>query len=342
MEDVGLLGTLSPATQTLNLFELNDSSGSANYKQSIHLPLTGSTSNTKFEAFFNATASQLYLVSNRDLNVTRVTFNPADGTLADISSIRCSNLNNAPSGFQDIIYDSNGQLMVVTATSQELLAVEVPTVRSQVAPWIVANDGFESLISFFNEGSEHIDFQLTAYTNTGDVATTEMGVAGFTVNAFSASELFPELTGYALYVTSESTDLHTSFLTFSKSEEGGATSPSQTTAITDAAYARHISFGYFPTEWIGAIVVAAPNATSSASTNAQVVIRGADGNLIGEIDITLNGKAPLATTLDSLMPGVAFPEVVSVTIESEKELAGISFVFNEARQPSMAKAVPVP
>lgn len=342
MEDQNLLASLSPATQSLLLFDIKTPLKLAQFKQALKLGPVTSSNDFALQGTYDADASQLWVVNNREQQIYQVNLATNEGEVTQVENISCSSLTNTSAGLNGIGIGFDQQLLILSAGFEgQLYEVNRQKPRQQVAPWIVANDGFESRIAIYNESFEDTTAQLTAYAISGEVETVEINLPANTVQAFWASERFPQLTGYALYVNSESRKVHTSFLTFSKDDSGNAKSPSQTTAIVSDDYASNISFGYFPTTWIGAIVIVAPEADTTDTNDVRILIRDKKGSMIGDLQVTLSGKSPLATTLDNLLPNVELPEEVSITVEGQTELGGISFIFNEARQPSMAKAIPM-
>ena len=71
-----------------------------------------------------------------------------------------------------------------------------------VVPWMVNNQDFSSRLAIFNESLEKADVVLKAWPRDGDPEEKVIEIAGNGIWSASAADLFGDLTGYSLFLTS--------------------------------------------------------------------------------------------------------------------------------------------
>lgn len=212
-----------------------------------------------------------------------------------------------------------------------------------VIPWVVDNAGFVSRFAIYNDNEFIAEATLVAVTRDGDRVEENILIPEQGLFASRAGDLFPGLTGYSLFIFANTTGLYPSILTFNIEEISGGRSPSQTTGafvseLTDAAV-----FGYVPGDQIPALVVVNPEA-NAAPTVVRFTLYNPNGTQLASESRSLTGNQPLAILITDLFPDVTIPEdaTVRATTNNGPKIAGLTFVFNQHRQPSMARAFPQP
>jgi len=223
-----------------------------------------------------------------------------------------------------------------------MLATYLPVRLEQTAviPWVVANEGFSSRVSLFNDGEETIGINLRAVSNAGARQERMVILQGGAVFAAESDDLFAGLSGYSLTVESPDPRVFTSTLLFNLEAVSGGRSPAQTNALTSSSLGSGLVFPCVSGSDTAALVITAPRATGE--TVVHLTMNDGYGRDWRQATVTLQGPQPVAALVAELfdeMPEHASVRAVSTNGET---LAGINFTFNQLRQPSMAAAVPVP
>ncbi|CAM2011175.1 flavin monoamine oxidase family protein [Acanthopleuribacter pedis] len=216
------------------------------------------------------------------------------------------------------------------------ITASAPLVTARwVVPWIVNNDQWNSRVALYNHHDHAVSVTLTAVPGNSDLNPREQTVQLPARGLWRAEsgELFADLSGYSLTVTSSEPDLFPSFLTFNQFTASGA-SPAQTIAAAQENWSTHLLFGYLPGRENAALVLNAPNA--SGPTRVQLTLHDASGP--GEtVELTLEDNRPTARLIRDLFAGPV-PADAAVTAVGEAPLAGVGFIFNNANEPSMVLA----
>ncbi|CAM2069564.1 hypothetical protein SCOR_29595 [Sulfidibacter corallicola] len=212
-----------------------------------------------------------------------------------------------------------------------------------VVPWVVNNTQWGSRVAIVNLGEMTGEAVLRAITGSGEEVERVVTLEPREVTTFQAGELFPELSGYALFIETADMPVHTSFLTFNLEAVSGGMSPSQTTAPPIASLASGAIFAYLPGDQIPALVLVVGEDRTELETPITLTLYGEAGAELASRDWTLKGNRPSAALLGDLFPDLDLPAHGSVKAVSDEGLpiAGITFVFNQMRQPSIARAIPV-
>ena len=234
------------------------------------------------------------------------------------------------------LYNISEQKEIMSANTKYIS--ELPL--KSIIPWVVLDEQWLSRIILFNNGNSSAQVDLIALKADGSTKNTAININAKSVFAQDSSELFNSLSGYAIYIHTNSDDIKTSFMTFNTLSASGR-SPSQTTASDLNALSNTILFGYLPSDSIPAIVISAPEITTGY-TNIKLTIYSPDGgvyrsrNLTGTLGLPQN--RPLAGLLSDFFPGINFP--IHATIKAEVadgiKITGTTFIFNNDREPSMA------
>ncbi|QTD50087.1 hypothetical protein [Sulfidibacter corallicola] len=211
-----------------------------------------------------------------------------------------------------------------------------------VVPWVVDNDQWTSRIALTNLEPNGSLVRFRATTGLGEVAELERWLEPDQVRDWQAEELFPGMTGYALSVSTSETRIFGSFLTFNTEEASGGMSPSQTTASSIEPLTDSLVFGYLPADQIAAVVLVAHEPLST-QTSVTLSLFGEGQQVIAERELLLQGERPRAELLTGLFANVEIPVNASLIAVSANgsHIAGTTFVFNQRRQPSMARALSV-
>ncbi len=224
---------------------------------------------------------------------------------------------------------------------------ERPT--SQIVPWVVNNEQWQSRIAIASEGVFPLVAKFRAVTTSGDQYFEEKELEFNAVTVFQAEDLFPHITGYSLFFHAEpvqdlfvdTAQISASFMTFNKEAASGGNSPSQTTATQPSEPASTLVFSYLPGDQISALALLAPE--SAGETEVTLTLHNAGGAILSEKTIALTQDHPKALLLSDLFSNAAIPRDASVHAVSAngQPIAGTAFVFNNQREPSMAKPVAI-
>ena len=214
--------------------------------------------------------------------------------------------------------------------------------NGQVIPWVVSNGQWNSRIAVYNRDQQSRLVNFTATTREGQILTISHPIPAQGVLAWEAQELFPNLSGYSLVLdVDESSKVFASFLTFNTEVQSGGASPSQTTSVLPAEFSSDLIFSYLPTKEISALVLTAPK--REGQTRITLTVFGSDKGILGEKEIELTDGRPFAALIGDLFKDLQLPDHVAVRAVSRDDvvLTGTAFIFNERREPSMAKPVKV-
>ncbi|CAM2069773.1 hypothetical protein SCOR_30640 [Sulfidibacter corallicola] len=244
-------------------------------------------------------------------------------------------------GDASIAVDATGRYAIHELTLTPPPELIEPTL---VVPWIVNNEQWSSRVAFFNRGDTFREVLLRAVTSEGLVREATLDIPAKGVTARTADMLFPELSGYSLFVVSESSLITASFLTFNNEVQSGGESPSQTVGQPVDKTTDTLLFPYLPGDQVAAVVLVAPEARADRTPVLLQRYR-LDGTLIDEASIELTGSQPTALLMSDTFPQAIDDDetefAVRATARNGALLSGTTFVFNQNRQPSMAAALPL-
>ncbi|CAM2063963.1 FAD-dependent oxidoreductase [Sulfidibacter corallicola] len=209
----------------------------------------------------------------------------------------------------------------------------------QVIPWVVNNEDWTSRVAIFNHNDHPVSVQLTAVPRDQDQTSRaiDVEVPANGLYAAESGDIFAELTGYSLAVSSPDPDVHASFLTFNRGAASGR-SPAQTGAVNAEELSRQLLFGYVPGSENAAIVLTAPQA--SGVTRVTLSLHNEQG-AHDAATIELTDNRPFAKVLSDIFEGPIPQDAAIVATSDNQMLAGTGFVFNNFGEPSMAKALPI-
>ncbi len=215
---------------------------------------------------------------------------------------------------------------------------EAEPALTTVIPWVVNNENWLSRMAWFNPSPAPETIQLTAVTREGVIRPHFLEVGGESLLTISAADLFPDLSGYSLYMESIASRIYPSFLTFNLGAASGR-SPAQTTASAFADLTSELVFGYLQTTegGVSAIVLTAPEREDDQTTTVQLSLHDDQDRILGLTTLVLTGRRPHAALLGDLFNG-EIPENTAVVASASDgtRLAGTTFVFNGSGEPSMS------
>lgn len=202
-------------------------------------------------------------------------------------------------------------------------------------PWIVNNDQWRSRVALFNNHNHEVDVTLTAIPREEHQPPQQQQIRlpANGLYRFNSGELFSDLSGYSLNVTSSETQLFPSFLTFNQFATSGA-SPAQTVASSKDDWSTHLLFAYLPGRENTAVVIHAP--TGTGTTQVQLTLHDGGGPR-ETVALELRDNRPSAHLVRDLFRA-PIPEDAAVIAVGDKPLAGVGYIFNNANEPSMAGA----
>ena len=218
-----------------------------------------------------------------------------------------------------------------------------PTPEGLLFPWISSNDLFETTLIAHNLGDEAVELTLDALRGDGTPATTGARVPAGGFLESGVADLFPQLqggSGFSVRIgAAESTRLAGGWVTNNLSTGSGG-SPSQGNAVplTGFANGRVGSRLLFPFLPVQDGFTSAPVVVNTGNAAADVYLDFFDtaGNHLG--NHVLEQVAPF-TPFARVANDLVGDNGNSLLIASSRELlAGASFVFNTAREPSMGNA----
>jgi len=206
-------------------------------------------------------------------------------------------------------------------------------------PWIVSNASWSSRIALFNAEATPANVQLTATDRLGLTTAQSVTIPGNSLWSSESGDAFPGISGYSLLIDSDQT-LYPSFLAFNL-EAASQRSPAQTTGAPLAELNNQLVFPYVPYSegGLSALVLTAPE---NAPENEEVVslsLFNSSGAVLETQTVTLTGAQPLAAVISDLFDTPPEPSMTVTASGGEGVLlAGTTFVFNGAKEPSMSQA----
>lgn len=222
---------------------------------------------------------------------------------------------------------------------ERIAAFEEEKSLRQVIPWVVNSGQWRSRIAVMNLSQELVQVTFKAIP---DDVNQEPVISSFEIvanglMAAESSELFPDLSGYALHLSATEGPIHAGFLSFNQNAASG-NSPAMTGAVAAEEFHNRLLFNYLPGNETSAIVLSAP----LASGPTQVLLNlHYSGGILATAELTLQGNRPKAVLVQDLF-NTTIPDHAAVTaITTNTPLSGTNFVFNQHLEPSMAKAIPL-
>ncbi|MCB1041739.1 MAG: hypothetical protein KDC35_02305 [Acidobacteria bacterium] len=208
-------------------------------------------------------------------------------------------------------------------------------------PWVSSNAQYESIVVVNNLRDEESTVRLTARRADGSEASAERAIPPFGFLEAFASDLFSPLgqgSGFSVTVTMPHSDMYGAWVTNNLETVSGR-SPSQGNAI------RLPPQGQFSPE-VGPNLFLSYLPVTDGLTSAPVVVNvgrkssdvalyfyGLDGTVTGQSTLTnVPPFQPFAAVANSLLDDLVNSYMVA---QSSEPLTGVSFVFNNASEPSI-------
>lgn len=211
-------------------------------------------------------------------------------------------------------------------------------------PWVSNNVGlFESLLVAANYSDRAVAVSLTARREGGDSQTVQRTIAAGGFLREEAGSLFPELgsgAGYSVELSADTSLIQGLWVTFNTAL---GKSPSQGVAVDlNAAGTRKgasLLYGFLPNT---NGFIAAPVFVNTGTTPVDINLYFYDQNGAAVMPgATLNdvtAKEPIARTLSDLVGNAAGDLMVIAQAADGRDLTGVVFVFNGAREPAIGNA----
>ncbi|CAM2011110.1 M12 family metallo-peptidase [Acanthopleuribacter pedis] len=194
---------------------------------------------------------------------------------------------------------------------------------SQVLPWVVNNENYQSSLTITNNGPEAGDVVLRAISAAGEAKETLTLAAGEqrTVNA---SELFPNMDRYTLAAHANQFGLATE--TVLRNVNGPSAGAGGT--VQGHAY-NQLSGSVVMTGLTGTAVAVLSTPGNRAETPITVSLHGPSGTLIAEKVFTARGEAPLPLVIPQEFPEAAGLGAVAIRarVAEGLRLCGTAFYF---------------
>ncbi len=208
-----------------------------------------------------------------------------------------------------------------------------------VIPWVTANSTWQSRIRLTSQDDFDAILVLEAEDRTGNRAQKRLILgAGEALDVF-AQDLFPGMTGYNIQFFSPSPNVGAQLMLYRTDNATGELAASVLPASQLGELSEKLLFPFVPGGEVP--VVALTNLQSEqADTHVLFELFDQDGMFLAQAERTLIGARPFAATIAGLFEGIELPAQGSVraTADDGSWLAGAGFVFNQAGQPSIARA----
>ncbi len=206
-----------------------------------------------------------------------------------------------------------------------------------IFPWVTNNGTFQGKLILNNLSNQEAEVILVATRNDGssDAAIRTIGPLGQLVE--SAAEMFPVLgtgPGYTVIATSGVSGISGAFVISATGSASGS-SPAQAD-VASVAGSRVLLFNFLPVSASGA---SAPVVVNLGPSDAEIIFHAfQDGDIVATSEpVTLPPGRPFAQVTGALFPGISGD--LYVVADSNEPLVGTAFIFNAAREPSMANAI---
>lgn len=211
-------------------------------------------------------------------------------------------------------------------------------------PWVSNNVGlFESLVVAANYSDRAVAVSLTARREGGDSQTVQRTIAAGGFLREEAGSLFPDLgsgAGYSVELNADTSLIQGLWVTFNTAL---GKSPSQGVAVdlngTGTRKGARILYGFLPNT---NGFIAAPVFVNTGTTPVDINLYFYDQNgaaiMPGSTLSNVTAKEPLARTLSDLVGNVNGDLMVIAEAADGRDLTGVVFVFNGAREPAIGNA----
>lgn len=215
---------------------------------------------------------------------------------------------------------------------------EHPSTRFAL-PWIVSNESWSSRIALFNDQAGQATVTFTVTGRGGERQEKTVTIPPQSLWTGESGDIFPGLTGYSLIMESN-VPVYPNFLAFNLNAASGR-SPAQTSGTPLESLNAELVFPYVPFEagGVSAIVLMSPLAADEASNPILLSLHNESGDIVETVQVVLTGKRPLAAVISDLF---TTPPTANMTVTAagpdEVQIAGTTFVFNSANEPSMSRA----
>ncbi len=211
-----------------------------------------------------------------------------------------------------------------------------------VIPWLVNNKNWGSTIAIFNNAAETDEVRIEAITQEGESRNTTILVPGKSVHSVTARELFPDISGYSMVISSRLNNLFTSFLTARKGENITDSAVAQAQGAPLKSLTSGLMFSYIPETKTSALVLVAPVVAANAPTKVTLSLFGGTGTPVATTEVILAGNRPGAFMIDELFGSTA-PEQCTIKAVTANgiHITGTAFFFNSYGEPTTANGIPL-
>ena len=217
-----------------------------------------------------------------------------------------------------------------------------------VYAWVSNNADFDSTVILNNTSANEAEVTFTARRFNGETETVTRTLGPLSFFRENAGDLFPELgqgPGYTVTVSSAESDLRGRWITFNRTS-GSSGSPSQGVASridgADGGSGDHVLFGFLPNnpDFFAAPVLVN---MSAEPVDARLLAYDSSGMIVWEdteIGAALPPLTPVAVLIGDRLPKYS-GDVQLVASSESAPLTGVSFVFNNAREPAIGNVNPL-
>ena len=235
--------------------------------------------------------------------------------------------------------------MLRTSLLLTALIATAPLCWSQtdlVYPWITNNALFQGTVVINNLNAETVAVTLTATRPSGaepeTITLDPIMIQPYQQLVMPASQLFAEFgpgPGFMVRLTSEASGILGAFVNVGTDTESGS-SPSQANVFNSIEAAPIILFNFLAIGdgFSSPVVINIGEADATVNFHAYQ-----DGLKVGQTERNIAARHPHAELTSDLFPDLSGD--LYVAVESAQPLLGVAFIFNDAREPSMANAIPI-
>jgi len=233
------------------------------------------------------------------------------------------------------LLSGTGNLLSFQPQPSVLTLLSKPRLSSgAILPWLVDNAEFKSQVGFFNGSEVPASLQLTATNRFGVTTERALQLSPNSSQTYDASQLFPNLNGYALSIDAPRTVAIT-YININIEPQSGGDSPSQTTALRLDDLSDQIAFNITGPPATAAITLVTPDDGETIPVNLRL---SGDQGFVAEKTISLETKRPMPLQVNELFTEpIGEGGVIVATSEGGQRLAGTAFTFNQNRQPAMSQ-----
>ncbi len=208
-----------------------------------------------------------------------------------------------------------------------------------IYPWVTNNSTFPGQVIVNNLNGETVTVTLTATRADGTTETSTRDIDAYAQLVSDSVNLFPTLgagSGYAVQLTSDASNIKGALVVTGTQSSSGS-SPAQADVLESSSASTTILYNFLPLS----SGFSAPVVVNMGDATAQVTFHAfQDGFLAGTSDpIDLEPSHPFAALTTDLFPDLTGEAYL--VAEGDQNLVGMSFIFNDQREPSMSAATAI-